>query len=123
MVKPATVFSASASVTTSATCAASLTHDGQTFWYCSGLTITYGGATAASLQKATLTGLKGGPITLALAVPGSVTSGGALNLDFPSALAGVDQNTDVTLSLPAMGAGNAFACASVRGYRGARQLA
>ncbi len=116
------VISKSASVTTSAACAASLPNDGANFWFCSGFEITSLGATAAGAVKATLTGLLGGTITYDMAIPAGVTTAAApLVVQFPVALAGVGVSTDVVLTLPASGAGNTSANVVLHGYKGARQ--
>ena len=123
MIPSPAVISACASVTTSATTSAVFTHDGSTYWFISGFEVTYGGATAGSVKQVTLSGLLGGTLTYELVVPTGVTTGGyPLIVDFEVPLAGVDQNTDVVLALPAMGAGQVGASAVLHGYRGARQL-
>ena len=119
---PATVVSKSASNTTSGTLAATLANDGANFWYVSGFEITIGGATAGSIIAATLAGVQGGTITYNLAVPTGVTTGLVFSREFNSVLAGVSQSTDITLALPATGAGSTGASICLHGYKGDRQL-
>ena len=120
---PPSVISKSATVTTSATCAASIAHDSTFFWFCSGFEITCGGATAGSIQTATVTGLLGGTLNYTVAVPGGVTQGAyPLVIDFPTALPSVDTATDIVVSMPAAGSGNTGASVVVHGYKGAKQL-
>jgi hypothetical protein len=122
MLKPSPVFSSSNNVTTSATMACTLSSSGDAIWYVSGFEIAFGGATAGSIVAATLAGVLGGTITYPIAVPGSATSGGILAIEFNPALAGVDLTTAITLSVPAFGAGNTRAGASLHGYKGDRTL-
>jgi hypothetical protein len=120
--KPA-VISASAAVTTSASCAASLPNDGNCYWYCSGFEITSGGATAGGIVAATITGLLGGTLNYKFAVPTGVTlAANPMFCEFNSALAGVSPSTDVVLTLAAAGAGNTGAAVVIHGFKGPRQL-
>lgn len=121
MITP-TVISVSASVTTSAACAASLPNDGANFWFCSGFEVTAGGATAGSIGTFTITGLLGGTLTYKVPVPTGVTAGASpLMVQFNPALAGVGVGTDVVGSLAAAGAGNTAASVVLHGYKGPRQ--
>ena len=122
MLKPATVFSTSASATTSATLAATMTADANSFWYVSGFTIAIAGATAGSIVNATLTGLAGGTITIPIAVPGTATTGAFINVEYITALAAASISTGPALNLPAVGAGNTSAAISLRGFKGDRSL-
>ena len=123
MIPSRAVISKSTTVTTSATCAASLPNDGATFWFCSGFEITAGGATAGSVITATLTGLLGGTLSYTIGVPTGVTTMAvALPIEFSSALPSVDVNTNVVLTLPPTGAGSTGASVNIHGYKGARQL-
>ena len=78
MALPPTVLSNSASVTTSATCVASLANDGTSFWYCSGFEITGGGATGGGVVNVTLAGIQGGPLTYKFPVPTGITVAAAM---------------------------------------------
>ena len=126
MIPSPAILSVAASVTTgagTAAIAASLPHDGSTFWFCSGFEITGGGATAGAIKNATITGLLGGTLTYQVAVPSGVTSqAGPLIVEFPAALPSVDVNTDVVLSMPSPGTGSAGVAIVLHGYKGAKQL-
>jgi len=117
------VLSAGAAVTTSATAAASLANDGQTFWFCSGFEITGGGATAGGVVNATLSGVLGGPLVYKFPVPTGVTVAAApLTVEFNPGLPAVSPTTDIVMTLLPLGAGNTGASAVIHGYKGTRQL-
>jgi hypothetical protein len=86
--------------------------------YLTGFSITFSGATAASIVVATVTGLLGGTLSFVVAVPAGATVGGTpiivdLAVPHPASAA----NTAITVTLPALGAGNAHACTNVRGIQ------
>jgi len=117
------VYSTGASATTSTTLAASLTHDGASFWFCSGFEVTSGGATGGGVVNATLSGILGGTQTYKFPVPTGVTVAAApLTVQFNPPLPSVDVNTDITLNLGAPGAGNTGVAISLHGFKGQRQL-
>ena len=115
------IISYSASVATSGVCAVSMPNDGVNFWFCSGFEITAGGATAAQLNTATITGLLGGTLSYKFGVPAGVSSPATpLQVSFPSALAAASVGADVVLSVAGF-AGNLGVCAVIHGYKGSRQ--
>ena len=84
----------------------------------SGFDITSSGAIAGSVVTATITGLLGGTQSLTIAVAAGVTVGNApivaiFNPPHPASAA----NTAITLSVPALGAGNTNSTANVRGIQ------
>ena len=127
MIPSPAVLSAAANVTTgsgTAAVAASLPHDGSTFWFMSGFEVTVGGATSGSVQLVTITGLLGGTQNYNLPIPSGVTTGNTLIVEFGSgyALPSVDVNTDVVISCPSPGTGSAGVAVNIHGYKGAKQL-
>jgi hypothetical protein len=86
--------------------------------YLTGFTITFAGATAASVVTATVTGLLGGTQSFTIAVPAGATVGGvpfSCDLAIPHPASAV--NTAIVLTLPALGAGNTNACVNIRGFQ------
>ncbi len=120
------IWSTSASVTTSATMAASLPGDtsaGAVYWFCSGFEVTAGGATGGSQQTVTVTGVLGGTLNYTFTVPTGVTVPATpLIVEFNPALAQNSPATAIAVNVPAMGAGNTGASVNIHGYKGARQL-
>lgn len=85
--------------------------------YVTGFSITAGGATAAALVDATLTGVVGGPLHYTFAAPAGATTGALpLIVELETPIPGSAVNTAVTLSLPALGAGNTNAAVNIHGY-------
>jgi hypothetical protein len=85
--------------------------------YLSGFNITGGGATAGSMVNATVTGVPGGPLTFALAVPTGVTTGlTPLEVEFDPPLPEATPGGGITVSLPALGSGNTNACVNAWGF-------
>ncbi len=100
-----------------------LTTDGTNFLTCTGFAITGGGATAASLVTATLTGATGGTLSYVIAVPAGVTLGiTPLVVQFDPPLVSASNNTSIVLNVPSFGAGNTAAAANLQGTKGSRQL-
>lgn len=100
-----------------ATAAATLAAQSGKTNYLTGIEITGAGATASSVVAATVTGLLGGTRTLIVAVPAGVTTGIAPIVEqFNKALKGAAANTAITLTLPALGAGNTNAAVSLQGF-------
>src|SRR6266853_478600 len=92
---------------TAGTATLSSNADGSTV-YCSGLAITGGGATAASVVQVTVTGLLGGTQTFSIPVPAGVTLGiQPLFLEFFPPLPASAANVDIVLNLPSFGSGGA----------------
>lgn len=86
--------------------------------YVTGIEITYAGATGASNVVATLDGLLGGTISFICVVPAGVTTQGeSILLRFDHPLPASAANTAITLTLPALGAGNTHACVNIHGFR------
>lgn len=86
--------------------------------YVTGIEITFAGATAAANFVATLAGLVTGTISFICVAPAGATIQGTpilLNFDPPIPSSAV--NTAITLTLPALGAGNTHACVNIHGYR------
>jgi len=85
----------------------------------SGFMITGAGATAAGLVQATITGLLGGTVTIPVAVPAGVdTSIAPVVVNFTSPLPASAPNQAITISLPALGAGNLAAAVGLWGSVG-----
>lgn len=86
--------------------------------YVTGFTITGGGATAAALVLATLTGLLGGTASYVYgAVAGVASPNPVLQIDFSTPLPASAANTAIVLTLPALGAGNTNAVVELFGYQ------
>lgn len=86
--------------------------------FITGFSITFAGATAASVVVATVTGLLGGTMSYVIAVPAGATVGGqpvAVDLAVPHPASA--PNTAITLTLPALGAGNTNAAVGIRGFQ------
>lgn len=85
--------------------------------YVTSIAITGAGATAASIVVATLSGVVGGPFAYIIAVPAGATTGiTPIFRQYPIPLAGVAGQA-ITLSLPALGAGNTNAAVNLAGFR------
>lgn len=85
--------------------------------YLAGFSITGGGATAAALKKATITGLSIGTMTIDIAVPAGATGAIApIFVTFPNPIPASAVNTAITLSVPAFGAGNTDVDVAIWGY-------
>ncbi len=86
--------------------------------YISGLALTGGGATGASLVTATVAGLLGGTMSLTFAVPAGVTLGATpILLQFNPPLPASAVNTAIVVTLPSLGAGNTNAAAAAWGFQ------
>lgn len=86
--------------------------------YLTGFDMTFLGATGASTVLATVTGLAGGTRTYVIAVPAGVAvRGEPLVRSFSPPLPAADFNTDIVVSLPALGAGNTNAVVNAHGFR------
>jgi hypothetical protein len=85
--------------------------------YVQGVVLSTGGATVGLLASVTLAGLSGGTITLPLSIPtGPLLGCGPHVIPFPRAMRGVAPNTAVSVSIPALGAGNTSASATLIGF-------
>lgn len=85
--------------------------------YVTGFSITGGGATAALLVNATLTGVVGGPLNYTFGAPvGVAVAALPLVVELETPLPASAVNTAVSISLPALGAGNTNAAVNIHGY-------
>lgn len=85
--------------------------------YITGFEITGAGATAAAVVLATLAGLVGGMATYVVVAPAGATTGITMMVvSFPMAIPASAVNTAITLTLPALGAGNTNAAVTVHGF-------
>lgn len=85
--------------------------------YVTGITITSGGATAAALVNATLAGVIGGTMTYTFGAPtGAAVAASPFTLQFYPPVAASAVNTAITLTLPALGAGNTNAAVTIQGF-------
>lgn len=86
--------------------------------YCTGFEITSGGATAAALVVATLAGVLGGTQSFIVgAVAGAALQNTPLTVEFNMPIPASAVNTAITLTLPALGAGNTNAAVTIHGFR------
>lgn len=85
--------------------------------YCTGFEITGGGATAAALVTATLAGILGGTATYIFGAPaGATVQATPLCVKLQVPIPASALNTAITLSLPALGAGNTNAAVTIHGF-------
>lgn len=85
--------------------------------YVTGFEITAGGATAAALVLATLSGILGGTASYVYAAPAGATVGAApLCVKFQMPVPSSAVNTAIAISLPALGAGNTNAAVAIHGF-------
>lgn len=86
--------------------------------YVTGFMISAGGATAAALVVATLTGLLGGTASIVYgAVLGATLADQPVIVTFPNPIPASAVNTAIVLTLPALGAGNTNAVVELFGYQ------
>lgn len=85
--------------------------------FITGFQLTSGGATAAGCVSATVTGLISGTATYTYCVPaGATAAANPLDITFYPPVPASAVNTAITVTLPALGAGNTNATANVQGY-------
>lgn len=85
--------------------------------YVTGFEITAGGATAAALVLATLAGVLGGTKSYVFGAPaGAAVQGTPLIVSFKHPIPASAINTAITISLPALGAGNTNASVNIHGF-------
>lgn len=85
--------------------------------YCTGFEITAGGATAAALVAATLAGILGGTATYVFGTPaGATLQAVPLVVKFQMPIPASAINTAITITLPALGAGNTHAAVAIHGF-------
>lgn len=100
-----------------ATAAATLTSAASRLAYISGFEITAGGATAPALVTATVTGLLGGTLSYTFgATTGAAVASAPLIVEFNPPLPASAVNTNIVVSLPALGAGNTNATTTAHGF-------
>ena len=86
--------------------------------YVTGFSITGSGATAAAAVTATLTGLMGGATMnyTVTAVAGVALANPSLIVSFPKPIPASALNSAITLTVPALGAGNTRSMANIHGF-------
>lgn len=90
---------------------------GQRNWL-TGFFLSGSGATAASVISVTVTGLIGGTMTFAYAVPSGVTAKSPdLHVTFPKPIPATGPNVAIVASAPGFGAGNTNATMVATGFR------
>lgn len=113
----ATALTNSSGNVANAAATATLTSASSRLAYLSGFEITAGGATAPAVVTATVTGLLGGTLSYTFpAVTGAAVAAAPLVAVFNPPLPASAANTNIVVSLPALGAGNTNACAVAHGY-------
>lgn len=110
------VHAASGNVANAAAAASLAAVAGKTAW-CTGFEITAGGATAAALVLAALSGIRGGTATFIFGAPAGATAQavplyGRFDMPIPASAI----NTAITITLPALGAGNTNAAVVIHGF-------
>jgi hypothetical protein len=101
-----------------ATASATLAGAAGQLTYISGFEITAGGATAAACVSATVTGTFGGTLTYSFCAPqGVAVAATPLVVPFNPPLPASGLGTGITVSLPALGAGNTNAAVVAHGSR------
>lgn len=114
----ATMFTASSGNVANASAAATITATASVLGYCSGFTITGGGATAGVLVNATLAGLLGGTMTFTFGAPtGATVAGTPIIVNFDPPIPASAVNTAIVVTLPALGAGNTHASVTIEGFK------
>lgn len=85
--------------------------------YVAGFSITGGGATAAALVTATLSGIAGGPLSYTFGAPlGVAVEASPILVEFATPIPASAVNTAISISLPALGTGNTNAAVNIHGY-------
>lgn len=85
--------------------------------YVTGFEITAGGATAAALVEATLAGIRGGTATYIFGAPaGAAVQATPLIVKFQMPIPASAPNTAISITLPALGAGNTKAAVAIHGF-------
>lgn len=86
--------------------------------YLTEVVINVGGATAQGLVIATITGLLGGTMSIPINVPAGATLANApIQLSFAGGLPASGPNQSITVTLPALGAGNTAASVTASGFQ------
>jgi hypothetical protein len=86
--------------------------------YCTGFSVTGGGATAASNIAVTITQTSGANLNYVIVVPaGATTSITPLIVTFNPPIPASAPNTGIILTVPSFGAGNTNAAAEIHGFQ------
>jgi hypothetical protein len=86
--------------------------------YITGFEVWAGGATAGALVDVTISGLAGGSRTYPYSVPAGATNAATpLLIVFPAPLPASAANVAITVTLPALGVGNAAAQVNAYGFQ------
>jgi hypothetical protein len=110
-------LTASSGIVAAAAATATLTCPAGKTMFIGGFTLTGSGATAASVVSVTVTGVTGGTMTFAFAVPAGATAAiSPLNITFPYAVPATGLNTNIVVSCPSLGTGNTNAAVVAYGY-------
>lgn len=113
----ATHVTAGSGVVANATATATIPAVASALNYLTGFEITAGGATAAAIVTATITGLLGGTRSYIFGVPaGAALIAQPLIVQFAQPIPASAVNTAIVLSVPALGAGNVAAVAIAHGF-------
>lgn len=111
------IKSASSGNVANASAAATLTGGAQQWTYLTGFEATFGGATAGLCVNLTVTGLLGGTATYPVCAPaGALVEGQTLLVNFIPPLQSSAVNTNIVVTLPALGAGNTNAGVVAHGF-------
>lgn len=114
----ATVLQESSGNVSNAAAAVTLAKAVDKMVYLTGFDVSFAGATSASNVLLTITGLEGDDRTYVIPVPaGADGVGGNFARTFDPPLPAEDLNTDIVVSLAALGAGNTHACVNAQGFR------
>lgn len=101
-----------------ATATATLTGAASKTTYITGFEVTAAGATAAAVVNVTVTGLYGSStLTYVFTFPaGAAVAATPLIVQFPRAIPSNSTNTNIVVTVPAGGAGNAYTAVTAHGY-------
>jgi hypothetical protein len=109
--------SASSANVANATAAATLAAVAGKTTYVTGFSVTGAGATAGLPVTVTLTGVVGGPLNFTYcAAVGALVANTPLVVVFPEPIPAAAVNTAITVSCPALGAGNTNNTATIYGF-------
>lgn len=114
----ATALSGASGNVANASAAATLTGAASVTTYICGFSLTSSGSTAAAVVSATVAGLIVGTQTYTyVTVAGATLANQPLNVTYTPCLAASAANTNIVVTLPALGAGNTNATTNAWGYR------
>ncbi len=113
----ATAEASSSGDVAAATATATLAGAASKFTYITGLQISGGGATGASVIQCTITGAIGGTETIEVGViAGATLAIAPVQVSFAKPLQSSAVNTSIVASCPSFGSGNAHAAVSAQGF-------